>query len=107
VIADLYYFDMPEKLQVHKPFLKKVKRIRAKKKFRASSHERGYGATWRKLRLLILHREPICRLCGKKPSIDVDHILPKKRGGKDVEENLQALCHSCHSKKTQAEKGKR
>jgi 5-methylcytosine-specific restriction protein A len=34
------------------------------------------------------------------PAQHVDHILPKNDGGTDEWENLQALCHSCHSKKT-------
>ena len=41
-------------------------------------------------------------MCGR-PSTDVDHIIPIE-GQKDPlffdVENVQALCHSCHSKKT-------
>jgi hypothetical protein len=33
-------------------------------------------------------------------STDVDHIIPKELGGTDAEENLQGLCHECHSFKT-------
>ena len=41
------------------------------------------------------------------PATDVDHIIPHK-GNEDLmwdEENLQALCHACHSRKTAAEDG--
>ena len=34
---------------------------------------------------------------------EVDHILPRSRGGTDAWHNLQALCKPCHSKKTLAE----
>lgn len=36
---------------------------------------------------------------------DVDHIVPREQGGSDQWSNLQALCHSCHSKKTATEDG--
>lgn len=83
---------------------------------RPSSSERGYGATWQRLRLIILRRDPICQdpfgihatLHEVAPSTDVDHIVAKRDGGQDEESNLQGLCHSCHSHKTkqQTEFGK-
>lgn len=35
---------------------------------------------------------------------DVDHITARRFGGGDEWENLQSLCHECHSKKTANEK---
>ena len=69
---------------------------------RASASQRGYGARWRRLRLLVLHRAPLCRECGRAAT-DVDHILPRRMGGTDDMANLQPLCHSCHSRKTARE----
>lgn len=37
------------------------------------------------------------------PATDVHHKVAKVDGGTDEESNLEALCHSCHSKKTAAE----
>jgi 5-methylcytosine-specific restriction enzyme A len=34
---------------------------------------------------------------------DVDHIVAKRDGGQDADNNLQALCHACHSRKTNVE----
>ena len=41
-----------------------------------------------------------CEMCNSK-SVDIHHIEPRGMGGsktKDVIENLQALCRSCHIK---------
>ncbi len=37
--------------------------------------------------------------CGR-PATDVDHIVPKVRGGSDDERNLQSLCAAHHRVKT-------
>lgn len=34
------------------------------------------------------------------PATEVDHILPKRLGGSDDDDNLQALCKHHHSSKT-------
>lgn len=43
-----------------------------------------------------------CQLCGivaKERPIDVDHIIPRSRGGKTELANLQALCSKCNRSK--------
>ena len=43
-----------------------------------------------------------CQLCGisiKKKPLEVDHIIPRNKGGSDDESNLQALCYSCNAMK--------
>ena len=76
---------------------------------RVSSARRGYGGRWRRLRLMQLRREPLCRVClemGRtEPATDVDHIVPLARGGGNGLENLQSLCHLHHSQKTAQEDG--
>jgi 5-methylcytosine-specific restriction protein A len=59
----------------------------------------GYGRRWQKLRLMILREHPLCVACGL-PASEVDHKIPKARGGSDDASNLQALCKACHSRKT-------
>lgn len=43
-----------------------------------------------------------CELCGvsaEERALEVDHILPRRHGGKDGIENLQALCWTCNANK--------
>lgn len=73
-------------------------------KSRASAAKRGYGHTWRKLRKMVLSRQPICQMHGcNEWSTDVDHIVPKAQGGDNRFKNLQGLCHRHHSIKTMRE----
>jgi len=72
-------------------------------KERGSSTQQGYGVNHRKLRKIILSEEPICRICRKAPSTEMDHI-----DGDNTNlsrENLQGACKSCHSRKTAKERG--
>lgn len=43
-----------------------------------------------------------CELCGcsaEEKALEVDHIIPRNKGGTDDIENLQALCYSCNAMK--------
>ena len=65
-------------------------------------NEGPYNSTaWRKLRALVIQNNPICQQCGRQASNVCDHINPVRLGGSfwDVN-NLQALCTSCHNKKS-------
>lgn len=74
--------------------------------------QRGYGRDWDKKRRNILKRDNhLCQCCRRHgmaiPASDVDHIKPKKHGGTDDESNLEALCTTCHRRKTAQEQRKR
>ena len=78
---------------------------RAYERQRGTATQRGYGQQWRERRALILERDPICRDesgCGE-PSMDVDHITPRRQGGTDNPANLRGMCHRHHSSKTMKE----
>ena len=70
---------------------------------RPSAAKRGYDRHWRKLRIFIINREPICRICREQLTQEIDHIIRKADGGTDDLENLQGLCRECHSNKTARE----
>lgn len=75
-----------------------------------SSSDRGYGAKWRKLRDQRLKLDSyMCQVCLKvgiyTKADAVDHIIPKSQGGTDSITNLQSICNSCHTSKTQLESG--
>lgn len=78
------------------------------KKFyeRKSANARGYDSRWRKSRKRFLNANPLCVECLKVDRLVeatvVDHIIPH-RGDKKLfcdENNWQALCKSCHDRKT-------
>ena len=55
------------------------------------------------IRYEILKRSKFhCDLCGvsaEKKALEVDHIVPRNKGGSDDPSNLQSLCYSCNSMK--------
>lgn len=60
---------------------------------------------WRSARFAVLREEPLCRHCARigytKRAECVDHIVPISKGGAEYDrDNLQALCISCHNRKT-------
>jgi 5-methylcytosine-specific restriction endonuclease McrA len=50
------------------------------------------------LRERVLRRDSWrCQFCGAMKSLEVHHQKFRSRSGEDMEENLIALCASCHS----------
>jgi len=77
-----------------------------------SRHERGYGSSWDKVRLLVLKRDNglcQCPRCHGKltPANEVHHIIAKADGGTDDMDNLQSINHDCHVRLTHEELGHR
>lgn len=74
---------------------------------RGTPAQRGYDSRWRRIRMMQLRQHPLCVECARQgltvPATDVDHIQPLAEGGTHAFDNLQSLCHSCHSKKTAAQ----
>ena len=56
---------------------------------------------WRRIRERILARDGYCcQSCGETDGkMHIDHIVPKRLGGSDLEENLQVLCQFCNLRK--------
>ena len=41
----------------------------------------------------------MCRYCGTRSGLTVDHVVPLSKGGKWVWENLVTACSKCNGKK--------
>lgn len=107
---------MPSKARTHNAPMhrhyQQVSRVQAMRKAdanRPSAAKRGYDAKWSAYRKWFLARHPLCVMCDTpKSATHVDHIRAV-RGPDDPgfwdESNHQALCHSCHSRKTCREDG--
>jgi len=61
-------------------------------------------APWRRLRAWWLARHPLCVACSS-PANEVDHIKPRSSAPELSYslQNLQSMCKSCHSRKTNKE----
>jgi len=68
-----------------------------------SANARGYGSSWRKLRAAVLRRDTLCTSCWREPATEVDHLVPKSKGGPDTMDNLRGTCGACHGRKTARE----
>jgi 5-methylcytosine-specific restriction protein A len=79
---------------------------RAYDKGRGTAHERGYDATWRKVRLMQLSEYPLCFDCNAQGYVvvatEVHHKRAIRDGGSNSFDNLMSLCKPCHSKRTNA-----
>lgn len=66
-------------------------------------------ARWRRLRVRVKARQPLCAVCGNKATEEIDHVIPARlwvAQGHDFwdEANLQGLCSIDHSKKSGRER---
>lgn len=80
---------------------RQVKRRQARRALPTNS------TAWRRIREAHLSREPLCRACAShdrvRAATDVDHI--DGDSANNAADNLQSLCHGCHSAKTARENG--
>ena len=52
------------------------------------------------IRRAVLERDNYqCQQCGSYSYLELDHIIPRSRGGATSYENLQVLCHGCNMQK--------
>ncbi len=71
----------------------------------------SYAANWPELRQWVLQRDGHqCTntttdaygnsyRCPNRSNLQIDHILPKSKGGSDYVQNLRTLCERCHSQR--------
>jgi hypothetical protein len=76
--------------------------MRAGRKLPGWAYQRGAQYGFENVKMYVRTRDKYtCRYCGKKsPSrLEVDHIIPRSRGGTDRPDNLVASCHDCNQRK--------
>ena len=74
-------------------FLKKGSLPKIKKRKRKNLH-------FSSLKWKIFKRDNFtCQICGSQEFLELDHIIPVSKGGKDEEENYQTLCKKCNVRK--------
>ncbi len=61
----------------------------------------GYisGTIWYEVLKRAKYHCDLCGISADHKALEVDHILPKNKGGSDDPSNLQALCYSCNAMK--------
>jgi 5-methylcytosine-specific restriction protein A len=63
---------------------------------------------WAMTREAVLARDSICKVCDRRLSVEVDHIMPLSEGGDPWSlEGLQGICPACHEAKTTEENRRR
>ena len=53
----------------------------------------------RDLRKIIINENSFCAICMGKTNLQLDHIIPISKGGKNEESNIQFLCRTCNTRK--------
>lgn len=55
---------------------------------------------WTETRAVVLYRDGyLCQICRDAPATEVDHVWPRRMGGTDDLDNLQAACVPCNRQK--------
>jgi 5-methylcytosine-specific restriction endonuclease McrA len=66
---------------------------------RSALRDSGSTRQWRSIRERILRRDGfICQYCAQEAST-VDHVIPRRLGGLDTDDNLVAACSKCNYSK--------
>jgi 5-methylcytosine-specific restriction endonuclease McrA len=67
----------------------------------SSDRKTRLPSNWRAIRAKVIARDPICKICGVRPSTHCDHI--EARTDAHAEDRLQGLCGPCHDQKSSRE----
>lgn len=70
------------------------------KPWAGSTRRKRLPKNWNRITRRILRRDPMCKVCGVAPSVEVDHI---QRGDDHSPGNLQGICKRCHAIKSSRE----
>lgn len=54
----------------------------------------------RDMRKVLLNEFSTCAKCQSTNDLEIDHIIPISKGGKNIESNTQILCSNCNNAKS-------
>lgn len=85
--------------QRNDPRYKEKKRIR--KHIRRALEKKAKGKfTLKDWKRILKEHFFRCAWCGTKHGLTIDHVIPLSKGGSNFPSNLQPLCRSCNSRKS-------
>ena len=98
---------MPEAIRTHRPrTLASPSKTLAERRAETGRTLALNGAAWRRLRALVLSRQPLCPQCQAGgyvvPATEVDHVDNDSTNNQP--DNLRGLCKAHHSQKTGRER---
>lgn len=120
---------MPSRPPIHRP-QPRAREVQVQRqvddRVRGTATKRGYSSKWSRAAKGYIAKHPLCVECQRQGrvtlSAEADHIIPHRYGEAmdsgdqdaidrarhllwDFDRNVQALCKSCHSRKTVQEDG--
>jgi len=107
-VKDKYNSEFKKKYDADSVFRESVLKLRREWREKNKDKVRLYQQkqSKRKLayRFYILSRDKFtCQYCGRKAPdvvLEIDHVQPKSKGGKDTEDNYKTSCLDCNRGKT-------
>jgi 5-methylcytosine-specific restriction protein A len=69
--------------------------------WQGSDRKSRLPSNWPTIRAKVLARDPLCKICGVRPSSHCDHIEAKTDA--HAEDKLQGVCSTCHGLKSSRE----
>lgn len=83
------------------------KKTKAYRERRVKRHSLYTTPEWRKLRKLIIARDPICTWCGIKPSTQADHVMHAPDNARFYDPTIiVGACRSCNMQRAGRERWK-
>ena len=64
-------------------------------------------AGWTRTRNRVLRQSDVCYICGQPGADEVDHVIPRHRGGGEAASNLHPVHRACHARKSSSEGNRR
>ncbi len=92
---------------LHKSSSAKTKRAKifkisthvAKPNIVSKGRDYTYGPKWREFSTEVKQEfGDLCHVCHSRDEVELHHIIPLSKGGKNIRINMKPLCHKCHSK---------